>query len=257
MSKAQLYQKIVKVMEEVGQLQKDGNVTDMNGRKMYAYLSEEQTTGELQKAFVKFGLVLFPIKVEPELIYLETVKNDKVVRAPITKVVVTYKICDSETGEYEELQSIGYGSDSQDKGSNKAMTGAFKYVQRQTFMISTGDDGDHEASEVLDAQYERPRQPQSRPNPQQSRNTPPPSDDDLAAIQQESARNTRQTSGKGDAMKRVFDLRAEMNLGWKELNELASAALNREVKYPLKDNVKTAEEWERIESFLRQYRNVS
>lgn len=153
MSKAKLYQKIVAVMNEVGQLAKDGTVKNANGGAMYNFLSEEQTTSELQSAFIKHGLVMFPIKVEDELIYIETVKQNNAIKAPITRVRVTYKIVDSETGEFEELQSIGYGSDSQDKGSNKAMTGAFKYVQRQTFMISTGDDGDHVASQVLDEKY--------------------------------------------------------------------------------------------------------
>lgn len=149
-NKAKLYQKIIQVMQEVGQLQKDGDIFDNKGKKMYAYLSEERTTGELQRAFVQFGLVLFPVKVDSEVIYLESMKYDVEVKTPITKVIVTYKICDAETGEHELLHSIGYGSDSQDKGSNKAMTSAFKYCQRQTFMISTGDDGEHDGSEELD-----------------------------------------------------------------------------------------------------------
>lgn len=151
-NKAKLYEKIIAVMNKVGQLRKDGSIEDSNGKLMYKYLSEEQTTGDLQRAFVEFKLVMFPIKVEEEHFYIETLKYDKLIKAPITKVIVTYKICDAETGESEEIQSVGYGSDSQDKGSNKAMTGAFKYAQRQTFMISTGDDGDHTSSESLDKQ---------------------------------------------------------------------------------------------------------
>lgn len=162
-----LFKKIVAVMKDVGQLVKDGTVTGNNGQKMYNYLSEEQTTSELQNAFVKHGLAMFPIKVEDDLIYIETFKNGAAVKAPITKVKVTYKIVCSDTGESQELQSIGYGSDSQDKGSNKAMTGAFKYVQRQTFMISTGDDGDHVASECLDKQYASSTPPRQAQHPTQ------------------------------------------------------------------------------------------
>lgn len=159
LARAKLYQKIVKVMGEVGQLQKDGAVVDRNGKKMYNYLSEEQTTGELQRAFVKHGLVMFPVVVETELIYLEMTQYDKEVKVPITKAEVTYKICDMETGECELIESIGYGSDSQDKGSNKAMTGAFKYAQRQTFMISTGDDPDHTSSDALNANMGKTNKP--------------------------------------------------------------------------------------------------
>ena len=159
MEKVKLYQKIVAVMSEVGQLEKANDIKDKSGKKMYSYLSEEQTTGALQRAFINHGLVMFPTRVESEIVTLESFAYDKEKKTPITKVIVTYKICDTETGASEEIQSIGYGSDSQDKGSNKAMTGAFKYAQRQTFMISTGDDGDHISSAELDAK----RKPQDKP----------------------------------------------------------------------------------------------
>lgn len=165
-AKAKLYMKVVKVMEEVGQLEKDGEVKDKSGKVMYRYLSEELVTSELQKAFVKNKVVLIPKKVESELIYMESIQFDKEVKAPITKVTVTYQLCDAETGETEELQSIGYGSDSQDKGSNKAMTGAYKYVQRQTFSISTGEDGDEQGSAELDEKYVR-RHAAGKPAPAQ------------------------------------------------------------------------------------------
>lgn len=161
-------------MEQVGQLVKDGTVTNSSGKKMYTYLSEEQTTAELQMAFIKHGLVMFPIKVEDEIIYLETIKENVLTKIPITKIRVTYKICDAETGEFEEIQSIGQGSDTQDKGSNKAMTGAFKYAQRQTFMISTGDDGDKVGSGVLDKEHSDSTQstkPQEQRNTQSNTNT--------------------------------------------------------------------------------------
>jgi hypothetical protein len=150
MSKIKLYEKMVAVMTTVGQIQKDGSIEDKDGKLMYHYLSEEVTTSTLQRAFIEYGLVMFPIKVESEVVELRTVKFDKETFTPITKVIVTYKIACMETGEFEELQSIGYGSDSQDKGSNKAMTSAFKYVQRQSFMISTGEDADHTGSHELD-----------------------------------------------------------------------------------------------------------
>jgi hypothetical protein len=249
-SKAALYQKIVKVMNDVGQLQKDGNVVDTNGRKMYAYLSEEQTTGELQKAFIKHGLVMFPTNVESEVIYLESVKHDKIVKAPITKVIVTYKICDSETGESEDLMSMGYGSDSQDKGSNKAMTGAFKYVQRQTFCISTGDDGDHVGSDELDRQYSRPAASQ-QPRTQTQGNT----------SQNAQAGNTGQSSApqrqsNASVQSRVYKLREEMGWSWDDLSAFAGEVLGREVKY-LKSHVKTDEEWLEIEKQLLVTRQAS
>jgi hypothetical protein len=142
-------------MNTVGRLQKGNDVKDRNGKKMYSYLSEEIVTGAVHDAMVEHGLVMFPIKTESDIVILEGENYGKPFKTPITKVIVTYKIACSETGEYDEIQTIGYGSDSQDKGSNKAMTGAFKYAQRQTFMISTGDDPDHTSSDVLNHEQEK------------------------------------------------------------------------------------------------------
>lgn len=139
-----LYTKMVLVMQEVGQLEKDGTISDKTGKKMYNYLSEEQTTAALQRAFVKHKLVMFPVETTEQIFYIEGIQYDKPFKNPVTKVDVKYKIVCAETGESEIISSIGYGSDNNDKGSNKALTGAFKYAQRQSFLISTGDDGDHE-----------------------------------------------------------------------------------------------------------------
>lgn len=245
MSKAALYQKIVKVMNEVGQLVKDGTVTDFSGKKMYSYLSEEQTTAELQQAFIKHGLVMFPIKVEDELFYIETVKKGgEHVKAPITRVRVTYKICDADTGESEELQSIGYGSDSQDKGSNKAMTGAFKYVQRQTFMISTGDDGDHTSSAALDEQYKH--QTQSPQTPQQPRTAP------QTNVQNDTG--SRQQSTPTDPSKRVYGLMNSMNWGFDDLSRFASEVFGKEIRN-LKNQIKEADEWSRLYKAMEHYKD--
>ena len=37
-----------------------------------------------------------------------------------------YKIVDIDSGEFEILETVGYGVDSQDKASGKAMTYAYK-----------------------------------------------------------------------------------------------------------------------------------
>lgn len=154
-----LYAKMVQVMKEVGQLQKDGDINDKSGKKMYSYLSEERTTGELQRAFIAIGLVMFPVEVNDEIQYIEGIQYDKPFKNAVTKVRVKYKIIDPDSGEFDFIQSIGYGSDSSDKGSNKALTGAFKYAQRQSFMISTGDDGDHEPSEPQKPIAPAPKKP--------------------------------------------------------------------------------------------------
>lgn len=145
-----LAKKIVAVMDEVGQIEKDRTIKDRNGKDMYDYLSEEQTTGALQRAFIKVGLVVMPHEVlEHEAFYVESEKFDKVTKTPITYVKMRYKIIDPDSGAFDFVEAIGYGNDTGDKASNKALTNAFKYVQRQTFAISTGaeEEADHTSSD--------------------------------------------------------------------------------------------------------------
>lgn len=142
--------KILAVMAEVGQLEKDRTIKDRSGKDMYNYLSEEATTGALQKAFISIGLVMIPHEVlAHQAFYVESEKFDKVSKTPITYVKMRYKIIDPDTGAYDFVEAIGYGNDTGDKASNKAMTNAYKYVQRQTFAISTGaeDESDHSSSD--------------------------------------------------------------------------------------------------------------
>ena len=56
--------------------------------------------------------------------------------------------------------SSGEGSDTGDKASNKALTGAYKYALRQTFCIETGDDP---ASTPRPRWSARSRKPSNRP----------------------------------------------------------------------------------------------
>lgn len=131
-----LYAKISKIMDEIRYLSKDKTVSFKgNG---YGYLSEEKITMEIRKGLIKYGLVIFPISSHMERV------------GTITQVTMKYKIVDSETGEFEELSAVGQGADSQDKGAAKAMTMAFKYMQRHTFAIPSGQDPDQIMSDQLD-----------------------------------------------------------------------------------------------------------
>jgi len=137
-------QKMLEVMKKVEYLQKDGQVA--YGSTRYNYLSEEKITSELRKAFVEVGLVVYPVKME---VLGEREVDTKSGKAIVTNILATYRIQDTESGEYVEVQALGEGMDNGDKNVNKAMTGAFKYMQRQSFMIPTGDDPDHTSSEEL------------------------------------------------------------------------------------------------------------
>lgn len=130
-----LHAKMLAVMNEVQYLQKDGQINF--GNNHYRFLSETKITQSLRQSFLNHGLLVFPMEVQPEKI------------GNVTQIAVKYKIVDTESGESEVLGSLGQGADGQDKGGPKAMTGAYKYMLRQTFMIPTGDDPDNISTEEL------------------------------------------------------------------------------------------------------------
>jgi hypothetical protein len=233
-----LYKKMVQVMSKVKQLDKDGEVTDRNGKKMYNYLSEEAVTSALQRAFIEVGLVMFPIKVESEVLYLETEQYEKHSKVPITKVVTTFKIVDAETGEFETIQAIGYGSDTQDKGSNKAMTGAYKYAQRQTFAISTGDDGDHESSDQIQAKIDKQLAPKPPSQPQNGKGKQTDKQDNLRdELAKKSRRVTLEakwkvlSGGSIDGFKEWYDGRIEKGQTEEQMEtDLTAKVIEKEKK---------------------------
>lgn len=130
---AKVCQKIFNVMKGVEHLKKDGKV-EYTGAN-YQYLSEEKITENIRVKMIEQMLVAFPVKIE------DIPNGDN-----MDKIIVTYKITDTVSGQYVFVQVMGCGKDSGDKKAYKAMTGAFKYFQRQTFFISTGDDPDKDAS---------------------------------------------------------------------------------------------------------------
>ena len=136
-----LYQKIQAVMKDVAYLCKDDKVEF--GSTKYKAISEEKVTSTVRASMIKNGLVMIPVGVE--------MKRE----GQITSTQNTYKIVDVDKPEdFELVASCGQGSDSQDKGSGKSMTYAFKYALLRTFMIPTGEDPDKISSAELDAKYE-------------------------------------------------------------------------------------------------------
>ena len=141
---AKVAKKIIEVMKQVDYLQKDGEVS--YSRTRYNYLSEEKITTAVRAAMLDVGLVMYPVKME---IVGEKEAQTRGGTSRILNILNTYRIQDSDSGEYIDVPALGEGMDSGDKTSYKAMTGAFKYAQRQSFMIPTGDDPDCFASEEL------------------------------------------------------------------------------------------------------------
>lgn len=133
-----IFQKIQAIMKEVQYLAKDGKVEF--GSTKYKALSEEKVTTIMRQKLIDHGLVVYPAYQTSNRV------------GQITHVDVTYRMVNVDNpDEVIEIASCGDGADSQDKGSGKAMTYAFKYMWLRTFALPTGEDPDKISSEELDA----------------------------------------------------------------------------------------------------------
>lgn len=139
-----IYEKIMNIMKKVEYLAKDDKVEF--GNTKYKALSEEKVTCIMRKAMIEEGVVVFPIDMEES--------RD----GNITHVHVKYRMLDISDGSSIEVVSCGDGYDSQDKGSGKAMTYAFKYMWLRTFAIPTGEDPDKVSSDEIDAKEQKDKE---------------------------------------------------------------------------------------------------
>ena len=130
-------EKMSAIMQDVQYLTKDDQVKF--GTTSYKALSEEKVTGIMRAELIKHKLVIYPIQQSASRI------------GQITHVDVMYRLVNVENPEeYIDIASCGDGADSQDKGSGKAMTYAFKYMWLRAFALPTGEDPDKISSAELD-----------------------------------------------------------------------------------------------------------
>lgn len=140
-----IYEKISAIMQDVQYLAKDDHVEF--GSTKYKALSEEKVTSIMRSALIKYKLVVFPIDQMASR------------TGNITHVDVKYRMVNVESpDEFIEIVSSGDGADTQDKGSGKAMTYAFKYMWLRTFALPTGEDPDKISSDELDAKEAQERE---------------------------------------------------------------------------------------------------
>ena len=134
-----IYEKICSIMDKVQGLQKDDLV--QFGNTKYKALSEEKVTRIMRQQMIDHKLVVFPIQ--------QTSSRT----GNISHVDVVYRMVNVENPEeFIDIASAGDGADTQDKGTGKAMTYAFKYMWLRTFALPTGEDPDRISSEQLDAE---------------------------------------------------------------------------------------------------------
>lgn len=140
MASSSIHKKLAEVLTAVGYIEKAGT----NASQGYKYVMAAQVADKVREELSKRGLSIVPATVD----VIESGKTISEKQSLIT-LKVTWRITDSETGEFVEFQSVGSGSDSTDKGVYKAQTGALKYGLLMGFLIPTGDDPENEGGDRL------------------------------------------------------------------------------------------------------------
>jgi hypothetical protein len=129
-----LISKLAAVMATVERVPKRGK-NEFHG---YAYATEADIADLIRKELATRRVMLIPEVLGQE--------REKVGEkgSVLTTLKMRFTFYDAESGEKIVKQWMGAGTDKDDKGLYKAMTGAEKYFLLKTFLIPTGDDPERE-----------------------------------------------------------------------------------------------------------------
>ena len=143
---AHVVEAIARVMRDLPAIGKEGHAAPSQGG--YAYRGIEQITRAAQGLFARHGITFVPRVTSYE------VKEITVQNKPWTDTIlsVDYRIYGpAGIDDYLTASIVAIGRDNSDKGANKAMTQAFKYVMLQTLCISDATDDTDGTTHVADA----------------------------------------------------------------------------------------------------------
>jgi hypothetical protein len=125
--------KMIRIMGDASYIQKTG----YNSFHRYKYATESDVASAFAKALKDHNVFMFSSILERSC---ETYKTRGNKDAFLITVKLQVTFVDGDSGESYTGTFYGDGSDSDDKGIYKAITGAQKYALMKTFLVETGDD---------------------------------------------------------------------------------------------------------------------
>ena len=156
MEELNIYQKLLKITEELKTVEKNLNV-QVTKNNSYKAVGERDVLDAVKPLEVKYGVYSYAYdrKVidSGELVsarkdYQTGEYHD--IKQLYLRLEVVYRFVNVDNPtEYIDIKTYGDGIDTGDKATGKAMTYADKYALLKAYKISTGDDPDQEASEEL------------------------------------------------------------------------------------------------------------
>ena len=145
---AALSQAVCAVMASVGSVAKGST----NTFHKYSYASDADLLFAIQPEMATHGLHWRPVWIQRE--HIEVSGKNKYV----TRIDAVFRLHHT-SGEWMDYAMAGEGADAADKGVYKALTGTYKYLQRQAFAIPTGDNPEKDRRKPREsAQQKRKRQ---------------------------------------------------------------------------------------------------
>jgi len=137
---ASLYKRMAAAMAQLKRLPKRGR----NERFNYAYVTDSDVLDAVRSALGSAGIGFFTDVVDIDRSRSIPTRSGELA---VTELTVDAMFADSETGATVTVTWLSEAMDGQDKGINKALTGAVKYGLLKTLLVSTGeDDPDSEAA---------------------------------------------------------------------------------------------------------------
>ena len=138
---AKLATKIYNVMCAVEGIEK-GTIVGKGTKSEYRAVGEKDVLNVIKPLLKENKLICIPRDGEiAEYVNLVEAYSKVSTRA-ITQLKIYFLLVDIETGEETQIVGFGNGADSQDKGSGKAFTYAYKTALQKTFCMFSGEDTD-------------------------------------------------------------------------------------------------------------------
>jgi hypothetical protein len=131
-----IYQSIQKVMEEIEPISKDRK----NDLQNYKFRGIDDVYNALNPILSRYGVFFCPVVLSEKREERTSTKGGLLLYTILNVEFTVY----ASDGTNVRLVTIGEAMDSGDKGSNKAMSAAYKYAMMQLFCIPTEDEKDTE-----------------------------------------------------------------------------------------------------------------
>src|SRR5215471_13195917 len=157
MSDGQIYKLIPKIMAEIGAVGKEGK----NEQQGYKFRSIEDVMNAAHPVLAKHGVFIAPEVIQKESQDRQTFNRNGEAKTSIRVSLSVRHTWYASDGSSVPVVTVGEGIDTSDKGSNKAMSAAFKYNICQVLCIPTKDlsEGDLESPDAGETVETKPSVP--------------------------------------------------------------------------------------------------